>query len=850
MLKLTNSFIVMLSFLFLNLAPQEQDNFISEITKKFQRFSRVVPREKVYVQLNKTIFKPNELLWFKAYIVESLQHKPSDISKDINIKLIDETGQVVFKDRYSIKNGFAQGTVKLSKSMKEGIYTVVGYSNWMQNGSEQDVFHQQITLVNSILPKFFMNVDLNDSLYYSNDSVRAAISVWTRKKQPIKNLKINYEIRVADEILKKGNQKTNKNGFAQVQFTIPQRIEHQLIVLKLESKYKKNVETKTILIPTQKDKIKITFFPEGGSLVDGIHSRVAFQALDDMENPVHISGVVVNQKGEIITNLQTSNNGIGKFSLTPSIQDKYEVRLINSDDQEKKYTLPAVTKNGIAVSIDSVNREFIFVKAASDSPHPQSTFWITHIGGHLHWISNAILKDSLLLRIPVKEFPMGVAQITVFDSIGTHKAERLVFVNKHKQANIKIYPDKNEYLPNEETNISIQVTDEADMPIPIELCLSVLPEHRLFSKTTPHLLSTFLLSSELKYKIINPNFYVEETSLSDGAIDCLLMTQSARCFSWDKILRFDENKGLVSISDGAVSGIVYDENKTPAANTRVWFINSDGQLFETTSDDKGKFRFFSDGTSVLDVQLIKAENVKKQENVQVVIKQNFDEQLNHHFTANMRERILNAIELDRYKYSPDWTDEKLLTQAITIDEHFSNTEKADHKDKKIPPWKRHIMHVGVLEAIKMIKAYQIVNGVIVFHGISSMNAPTGALIVIDGMKVGHDPRLLSGINPYDVENIQIHTSPSAILRFDSFAADGVIEIVTKGSGREQEKSEIDIHQQTMKNPFWMSRLKLDETGEINFSYYNPNQPLSIKGIIEGISEKGKMIRGTFHYRIR
>jgi len=840
----------MLSFLFLYLAPQEQDEFISEITKKFQRFNQVFPREKVYVQLNKIIFKPKELLWFKAYIVESLQHKPSDRSKDFTIKLIDETGQVVFKDRYSIKNGLAQGTVKLSKSLKEGIYTLVGYSNWMQNGSEHDVFHQQITIVNSILPKFFMNVDLNDSLYHSNDSVRAKISVWTRKKQPIKNLKINYEIRMTDEIVKKGNQKTNKNGLTQIQFTIPQHIEHQLIVLKLESKFKNNVETRAILIPTQKDNIEIIFFPEGGSLVDGIHSRIAFQAVDDVMNPIHISGVVVNQKGDVITNLETSNNGIGIFSITPSIKDTYEVRLINPKKQEKKCILPEVSKNGIAVSIDSVNREFIFVKAASNSPHPQRTFWITRIGGYLHWISNALLKDSLLLRIPVKEYPMGIAQITVFDSIGAHQAERLVFVNKHKQANIKIYPDKNEYLPREETNISIQVTDEADMPLPIELCLSVLPEHRLFAETTPHLLATFLLSSELKHKIFNPNFYVAETFLSDGAIDCLLMTQSARCFSWDKVLSFDESKGLNSISDGAVSGFVYDKNEMPVVNTRVWLINSDGQLFDTISDDKGEFRFFSDGASVLDVQLIKADNVKKQENFQVMIERNFDEQLNHYFTANMRERILNEIELDRYKYSPDWTDEKLLTQAIYIDEHFSNTEKADYKDKKIPPWKRHIIDVGILEAIKMIKPYQIIGGVIVFHGVSSMQAPAGALIVIDGLKLGHDPGLLSGINPYDVENIQVYTSPSDILRFASFAAEGVIEIKTKGSGREQKKSEIEIHQQTMKNPFWMSRLKLDECVEIDFSYYNPNQPLSIIGIIEGISEKGKMVRGTFHYCIR
>ncbi len=800
MLKNRNSIIILISFLFLNFAPQKQDKFISEITTKFQQYNQMFPREKVYLQLNKTIFKPKQLLWFKAYIVESLDNKPSDISKDLTVKLIDETGEVVFNDRYSIKNGFVQGNVKISKSMKEGIYTLVSYSNWMQNGSEYDVFSQSIIVVNSILPEFFMNVDFDAAFYQQKDSVSASIQAWTRKKQPIKNLKIEYEIQTADKIVKKGEQKTDKNGFTRIQFSLPQQANNRLIVLKLTAKHKKNVETRVILIPTQKAKTDMTFFPEGGSLVDGIFSRVAFQAVDDKKNPVNISGVVVNQNGDEITTLETGNNGIGTFSLKPSIQDTYDVLLTEQDGTINKYRLPKVSKNSIAVSIESVNSGFIFVKAASDLPYPQKIFLLANIGGHLQWVSDAILQDSLLIRIPVKDFPIGVAQITLFDSIGTNKAERLVFINKNKYSTVSIQPDKVEYLPKEETKISIKVTDEADMPIPVELCLSVLSEHRLLLKATPHLLSTLLFTSELKQEITDPNFYFEETSLTEKNIDRLLITQTARSFSWDNVLRFDKNKGLVSISDGAVSGIVYDKNKTPMVNTKVWLFNKDGLMFEATTNDRGKFVFFSDGNSVSDIQIIKTELDKKQEDVQIEIKRNFDEKVNNTFAYNSREIILNAIELDRYKYSLDWQDEKLLTEAINIDEHFSRTEKADARDKRVPPWKRHIVNVGVLEAVKMIKPFQIISGVIVFHGVSSINAPSGALIVIDGLKRGRNPGILNTIIPHDVENIQIHTSSVGILEFSSFAADGVIEITTIGSGREQKKSDKDIQLQTMKNP--------------------------------------------------
>lgn len=43
-------------------------------------------------------------------------------------------------------------------------------------------------------------------------------------------------------------------------------------------------------------KVNLKFFPEGGNLVEGIPSRVAFEATDAYGNPIALSGTVINRE--------------------------------------------------------------------------------------------------------------------------------------------------------------------------------------------------------------------------------------------------------------------------------------------------------------------------------------------------------------------------------------------------------------------------------------------------------------------------------------------------------------------------------------------------------------------------
>ncbi len=840
--------VVCVSALFLHISPADSV-FLQKLAQKLSLYNQKFPQEKVYLQLNKSVFKPKEHLWFKAYVVESTTHLPSSLSADLTIKLIDEDGADVFKKRFKIKKGIVTKDFRIPKSLEKGMYSLVAYTNWMQNGAAEDVFKQDLFVVNSALPAFFIQADLSDSLYQPKVEVGVKIRIGSQDGAPVKNLEFEFAAKMGDKIFKQGKQKTDREGVALIQVTLPEDLMQHPVTLNIKAKHKKKVETRTIIIPTPDSFVNLEFFPEGSNLIDGIKTNIAFKAVDRYGYPFDFKGEVINQKEKVVSKIKTYHDGVGVFSLTPNTGDAYRVRITNPTGIGKMFDLPNSSRNGMALSVEEVTRDFITILVrAVGRTEGEKTVWVGQVRGNIYWSEDVSMRDSIIVKIPTKKFPVGVAQLTVFDSAGVPAAERLLFVNQHKIMHIDVTTDKIEYDTKEMVGLTIFVDDENRMPIPANLCISIQSANRSYLDTTPNIWSTLFLTSELDGKIDHPNFYFETSPEADAALDQLLVSQKLRRFSWKKIVEMDENQGLAYVSAGAVSGEVYHIDGKPAENARVWLKNTAGKTLETQTDSDGKFQFFSDGSTDLDVQVIKAKTEGGSEKVKIIQDETFAQKVNKFCVLGVEQKIFNDVRLDKYKYPQNWENAAAVANAKMVDKYFWSTEKATVQDDKIPVWKQVISSVGVLEAVRMIKSYSIRGTGIFFRGASSINNPRGALIVLDGMKLGYDYRTLNSINPNDIDDIKIHLSTLEIMRFDSFAFDGVIEVTTK-SGRNKGIGRTERSRFTMKHPFWMPDIHVDNTGEVGFNYYNPDKTLSIMGIMEGISNDGKPGRAVFRYSI-
>ena len=78
------------------------------------------------------------------------------------------------------------------------------------------------------------------------------------------------------------------------------------------------------------------------------------------------------------------------------------------------------------------------------STDKESMSLVGQLRGKVYY-SNAFVAEagSTTIYVQVKDFPMGVAQFTLFDNRGIQRAERLSFVNKGKQLKIDIETDNN-----------------------------------------------------------------------------------------------------------------------------------------------------------------------------------------------------------------------------------------------------------------------------------------------------------------------------------------------------------------------------------------------------------------------
>src|SRR4051794_14311218 len=70
----------------------------------------------------------------------------------------------------------------------------------------------------------------------------------------------------------------------------------------------------------------LQFFPEGGNLVNGLQSVIAFKANDDRGMPVAAKGNIVDSKGNVVAPFASAHDGMGVVNLTPAVGETYKAQ--------------------------------------------------------------------------------------------------------------------------------------------------------------------------------------------------------------------------------------------------------------------------------------------------------------------------------------------------------------------------------------------------------------------------------------------------------------------------------------------------------------------------------------------
>ena len=288
---------------------------------------------------------------------------------------------------------------------------------------------------------------------------------------------------------------------------------------------------------TVKEDISIAFYPEGGNLINGIKSTVAFKAADQFNNPAAIKGNIVNNKNEKVVSIETMHNGMGKFEFTPKEGEIYKAEITASNGKQKTVLLPSVNPEGVVLTVDnsSLSKTFVLVsKSEKNSNLYNNLILVAQINYQVAYMGKLNIDEGLdAAAINKKNLPPGIMQITVLTEDGKPLAERIVFVanndsNKNVINNLTVNTQKRQ-----KNSISINVAQYKNINAAVAITNATAGNNI----ATENILSSFLLSSDIKGKIHNPvQYFSDKTPATLNNLDLVMLTNGWRRFKLEDIM--------------------------------------------------------------------------------------------------------------------------------------------------------------------------------------------------------------------------------------------------------------------------------------------------------------------------
>ena len=565
----------------------------------------------------------------------------------------------------------------------------------------------------------------------------------------------------------------------------------------------------------QKNDFDVSFFPEGGNLVAGVFNKVAIKALKRDGTSESITGEIVDENGVIITTVHILYAGMGVFTFIPNQEKLYFLKCRNDNSLEKQFELPKVDPRAYALSTVQRNKMLIVGVRKSEN-HPNiPCYLLAHCRGMVfHFTVMNNINEPI--AFPEESLPAGVLQFILFDEQMNPLSERLVFSKNYDPAKVDFKTGKASYEKREKVIATLTPSPSGRIGEELFLSVAITDDSDIAVDSTTTILSSLLLSSELKGYIENPAWYLQDNPESATALDYLMMTHGWRRYNIPEVVKgnpeypttlYQESQQIT----GKVQTLALSK---PVTDSEIIITMKDGDFGLTSSDENGIFSYadfeYPDSTTYF----IQALNSRGSNNVELVLDGESFSQLIHApqslttemskldkktsndstlFSLPVEEDIGGAFAFlekveQRAKYDED-------IRIIYLNEVEVTAPRIEQKDEaRFQFWANKNSDVTIRKEdivkrspILVADILREINGVYVSSkGYIQIRQGRGPpLVLIDGipfnwpteMKTPYDSPL-EIVSVHDVESIDVFKGTSAAM-FGVRASGGVISVTTK-----------------------------------------------------------------------
>lgn len=804
------TFLIISLMLFASQLVFAQSSPLEKLSLTLEKSAIDFPKSKTFIKTDKDIYSPGEKVWFKAEVFNCLTEGPAN-ENSLVLMIKAETGEVIVDAKYIITDGLVNNQITIPSWAHEGNAFLIAYTSKALTINEASLAAIKPITINQLKKNdYVLSVKTNKKIIKPGDEIKLLIKLETLstsgKKEKIYISLFDYKKEIFKE---KVSIAVNEN--VELKYKLPSNVDDGLYFV-ISTAGKSNV-SKKIPVYTTNDNINVVFFAEGGELLSNNTQRIVYRAIDPFGKPANIAGHVYDELNNQVGIGKLLKDGIGLISLMPSPGQRYTLNVESDYGKGQKFELPLAVKSGSAFTLTKSEDSLIRVAINNIGDVIGEKLTVAAIvAGKVVLSYDFEAKEKNNFKIATANLPIGIINFVILDTKGQLISERLLYNIPNKDIDIsietKLAPTEN----NGEVEITIDMNNFIKQFGQCNVDVKIVDIQNLYKSSTNQQ-NTFL-----KYPLFTAT---PKTVLDIFMTNIELIANRYRYFNLQDILN---GVNYVQSEQGkTLSGFVCDKGGTRIPNATVMIVHPNNlALKTTTSDENGNFAFTNLVKS--DDMVVKAINESG--------KKTFEVHLNRSFDESLEELLLIESFNINQGYSIKSTPRYCEVNADLLSSIGSENKS---KKPKQPSNAEGMLQSGssLFDVIKMIKPFSILDNQIVFYGsTNSLLNQQGALIVIDGQKMGTSIDALNYVSPYDVVSVNISTNPADIQKYTGLNSVGVIEIKTRGKLYVDEWSENEdpegkqaqyFDQSDFPKNVWRYQTTLD---------WQPNLPVNENGIIK------------------
>jgi hypothetical protein len=350
-----------------------------------------------------------------------------------------------------------------------------------------------------------------------------------------------------------------------------------------------------------KSKIGFQFFPEGGNLIVGVESKIAFKATNEFEEGLECNGIILNDRNDTLVSFSSFKMGMGNFMFKPIFGEHYNA-IIKIKDSVLKPNIPLIQNSGYSLHLMDDNSDTIFIKVKMVGANVEENLYLLHHGVQFSRKCQVqqTISGEVNFKISRQELYEGVNRFTIFNNTLKPVCERSYFTYPENKLSIKVTTNQEVFEPRSIIKVGLNTNNDFNINESSNLSMSVfLMDSIQASSYLQDIESYMLLTSALKGVVQSPSFYFDTINTTKSsrykAIDNLMLTQGWSSYIWENGSRQSSPNLYLPEVEGPIihSNIFHRNTNLPAKNVLTYFTVPGNRFYfaSSKSNDKGEMLF-------------------------------------------------------------------------------------------------------------------------------------------------------------------------------------------------------------------------------------------------------------------